>query len=453
MTEWLLLGLVVVMVAANALFVAAEFSLVTVDRSLVEKAIQEGDARARGILAALKSLSTQLSGAQLGITVTSLIVGFIAEPSLGAIILGGVRRLGLGPSAPEVAFTAAFVAATAFQMVMGELVPKNLAIARPYRVARAVAGPQRAFTSSTRLLVNFLNGSANRILKTFGIEPVEELVSARSPQELLSLVQRSGEEGTLESTTAGLLIRSFKFGRLTAADVMVPRRRVKTLSVDSPISDLVALARSTGHSRFPVLGEGVDDPVGVVHIKQAIAAPVEERSTRKVGEVMAPPVLVLESTELDRLLTLLRGRGLQMAIVVDEYGGTAGVVTLEDLIEELVGEIADEHDRTNLHAHRRPDGLWSLSGLLRPDEAGELTRLAFPENEVYDTLGGLMAFELGRIPKVGDVVAITVDESPVVLTVQRMDGFRVDRLLAEVQQGADDEAADRGPENGTPDDE
>jgi CBS domain containing-hemolysin-like protein len=269
----------------------------------------------------------------------------------------------------------------------------------------------------------------------FGVEPVEELASARSPQELLSLVQRSRSEGTLESNTAKLLIRSFKFGGLSAADVMVPRRRVRTLSVDSPISDLVALARSTGHSRFPVLGEGVDDPVGVVHIKQAIAAPFDERSVRRIGEVMIPPVLVLESTNLDQLLSVLRGRGLQMAIVVDEYGGTAGIVTLEDLIEEIVGEIVDEHDRTNLHAHRRPDGVWSLSGLLRPDEARELTGLAFPESDDYDTLGGLMAGELGKIPKVGNVAALTLEEVPVVLTVQRMDGFRVDRLLADVQAG------------------
>jgi len=433
LTEWLLLGVAVAMVAANALFVAAEFSLVTVDRPFVEKAAGEGDARARGILVALKSLSTQLSSAQFGITVTSLIVGFIAEPSLATILLGPLRRLGLEQAASGVAFTTAFLLATSFQMVLGELVPKSLAIARPYPVARAVAGPQRAFTTASRLLITFLNGTANRILRAMGIEPVEELASARSPQELLSLVQRSRAEGTLASETAGMIIRSFKFGHLTAADVMVPRRRVRTLSIDSPISELVTLARATGHSRFPVLGEGVDDPVGVVHVKQAIAAPFEERSTRTVGEVMIPPVLVLESTELDQLLTVLRGKGLQMAVVVDEYGGTAGVVTLEDLIEEIVGEIVDEHDRTNLHGHRRPDGVWSLSGLLRTDEARELTGLAFPDSEDYDTLGGLMAGELRRIPRVGDVAALTLDSTPVVLTVQRMDGLRVDRLLAEVQ--------------------
>ncbi|CAN5814483.1 hemolysin family protein [soil metagenome] len=451
MIEWLLLGVVVLMVAANALFVAAEFSLVTVDRPLVEKAAWEGDTRARGILAALKILSTQLSGAQLGITVTSLVVGFIAEPSLAALLVGPLRSLGLADSAPAIAFGTAFILATAFQMILGELVPKNLALARPYEVARTVAGPQRAFTAATRPLINFLNGSANRILRVIGVEPVEELASARSPQELLSLVQRSRSEGTLESNTAKLLIRSFKFGSLSANDVMVPRRRVRTLSVDSSISELVSLARSTGHSRFPVLGEGVDDPVGVVHIKQAIAAPFDERAVRRVGEVMIPPVLVLESTNLDQLLSVLRGRGLQMAIVVDEYGGTAGIVTLEDLIEEIVGEIVDEHDRTNLHAHRRPDGVWSLSGLLRPDEAWELTGLAFPESDDYDTLGGLMAGELGKIPKVGSVAALILEDIPVVLTVQRMDGFRVDRLLADVQSGPaadEDEPAPEGAADG-----
>lgn len=433
MTEWLLIGVVVLMVAANALFVAAEFSLVTVDRTLVEKDAAAGDIRAKGIVAALRSLSTQLSGAQLGITVTSLIVGFIAEPSLAAILLGPLEGFGLGDAASGVAFTVAFFLATSFQVVLGELVPKNLAIASPYKVARAVAGPQRVFTTATRPLITFLNGSANRLLRAFGIEPVEELASARSPEELLSLVRRSETQGTLDPETAGLIIRSFKFSGLSAGNVMVPRRRVRHLSVDSPVSDLVALARSTGHSRFPVLGEGVDDPVGVVHIKHAISVPVQERSTRLVKDVMIPPVLVLETTDLDQLLTLLRGKGLQMAIVVDEYGGTAGVVTLEDLVEEIVGEIIDEHDRANLHAYQRPDGTWSLSGLLRPDEAQDYTGQNFPESEDYDTLGGLISSELGHIPKVGDMAALNLDGTTVVLTVQRMDGLRVDRILAEIQ--------------------
>lgn len=431
MNEWILLGLALLMIAANAVFVAAEFSLVTVDRPLVAKAAESEDPRARGILAALKSLSTQLSGAQLGITITSLIVGLIAEPSLARLLVGPFERAVGVPSAPAWAFAMALFIATVFQMVFGELVPKNLAIARPYPVARAVAGPQRAFTSAAKPAIDLFNGTANKLLRAVGVEPVEELASARSAQELVSLVERSSEQGTLEETTARLLIRSFKFGELTAADVMTPRPRVRTLGVESTVAELIILTQSTGHSRFPVLGKGVDDPVGLVHIKHAIAVPVDERSKRKIADVMLPPVIVLESTELDPLLDLLRRQGLQMAIVVDEYGGTAGVVTLEDLVEEIVGEITDEHDRPNPHAYRRRDGLWSLSGLLRPDEASDLTGVELPTSDDYDTLGGLFTSELGRIPTVGDQVWLTIDGIQIGMTVQRMDSLRVDRLLME----------------------
>ncbi|MBW3591223.1 MAG: hemolysin family protein [Actinobacteria bacterium] len=274
-----------------------------------------------------------------------------------------------------------------------------------------------------------------------GVEPVEELASARSAQELVSLVQRSSEQGTLDESTARLLIRSFKFGELTAADVMTPRRRVRTLEAESTVAELITLTQSSGHSRFPVLGEGVDDPVGLVHIKHAIGVPVDERSKTRVGDVMVPPVIVLESTELDPLLDLLRRQGLQMAVVVDEYGGTAGVVTLEDLVEEIVGEITDEHDRPNPHAYRRRDGLWSLSGLLRPDEAAELTGVDLPTSDDYDTLGGLFTSELGRIPEVGDQVWLTIDDAHIGMTVQRMDALRVDRLLMEDAKTAEPDQA------------
>ncbi|MEX2588464.1 MAG: hemolysin family protein [Actinomycetota bacterium] len=434
MNEWILLGLALLMIAANALFVAAEFSLVTVDRPLVAKAAESGDTRARGILAALKSLSTQLSGAQLGITVTSLVVGLVAEPSLARLMLGPFQTIAGESAAVGWAFGVALFIATVLQMVFGELVPKNLAIARPYPVARAVSGPQRAFTTATKPAIDLFNGMANRLLRTMGVEPVEELASARSAQELVSLVQRSSEQGTLDQGTARLLIRSFKFGDLTAADVMQPRRRIRTLEVESTVAELITLTQATGHSRFPVLDEGVDDPVGLVHIKHAIAVPVEERSKRKVADVMVPPVIVLESTELDPLLDLLRRKGLQMAIVVDEYGGTAGLVTLEDLVEEIVGDITDEHDRPNPHAYRRRDGLWSLSGLLRPDEASELSGVSLPASDDYDTIGGLFTSELGRIPKVGDQVWITIDGAHVGITVQRMDALRVDRLLMDASE-------------------
>ncbi|GAB3285912.1 hemolysin family protein [Parasphingorhabdus pacifica] len=446
MIEWVLLFVAVLLVAANALFVAAEFSLVTVDRATVEREAEAGGRRARGVLAALTSLSTQLSGAQLGITVTSLVVGFIAEPSLATILRGPLEGFGLGAAAAPVSFTMAFVAATVFQMVAGELVPKSLAIARPLGVAKSVSGAQRGFTTASKPLIRFLNGAANGLLRRVGVQPQEELASARSPYELASLVERSGERGTLDQQTARLLTRSIAFGEKTAAEVMTPRRRVRAVHPDTPGAEVVALARRTGHSRFPVFGEGVDDPVGIVHLKQAVSVPIDKRGQRTVAEVMSPSVLVPESVELDDLLALLRREGLQLAIVADEYGGTAGVVTLEDLVEEIVGEITDEHDRATSKAHRRDDGVWWLSGLLRPDEVAELTGIELPADHDYDTVGGLVNHELKRIPVEGDRVELSVGDRTLVLTVQRMDGFRVDRVELDVVESSSSDADTGGQE-------
>lgn len=430
MTEWLLLALAVVLVAGNAVFVAAEFSLVTVDQASVEEAAQRGERGAAGVLRARRSLSTQLSGAQLGITVTSLVVGFIAEPSLAALLADPLESVGLPRAAATgVSVALALAFATVFQMVFGELVPKNLAIARPMPVARAVTPLQRGFTTGTRPLIAVLNGAANRLLRAAGIEPQEELRSARSPQELASLVHRSAQQGTLARSTAQLLTRTLAFGDRTADDVMTPRRRVRFLGADRPVAAIIDAADATGHSRFPVLGDGgVDDVVGVVHVKNALAVPPEQRERATVREVMVAPVLVPASLELDPLLARLREQGLQIAVVIDEYGGTDGVVTLEDLVEELVGDIADEHDRPGAHARRRGDGSWSLSGLLRLDEAAAATGVPFADGEHYETLAGLVLHQLGRMPAPGDIVTEPASGTRVALMVERMDGLRIDRI-------------------------
>jgi CBS domain containing-hemolysin-like protein len=441
MTEWVLLGVVVLLIAANALFVAAEFALVTVDRASVERKAEEGDRRAAGVLAALKSLSTQLSGAQLGITVTSLVVGFIAEPSIAALLRGPIGLTGLSDAATTAtSFTVAFMLATGTQMVFGELVPKNWAIAEPLRVGRAVAGFQRGFTTVTKPLIRVLNGMANAILRALGIEPAEELASARSPAELASLAARSGERGTMEAGTAELLARSIEFGDRRAADVMTPRPRVRFLEADKPVSEVLSLATASGHARFPVIGQSVDDVIGMVHFKHAIAVPTEERPDMQIREIVRDLPAVPASMELDPLLWVLREAGPQMAVVVDEYGGTDGIVSLEDLIEEIVGEIEDEQDRPVGRHSPLPGGGWSLSGLLRPDEIEDITDLGLPEAEESDTLGGLLTEQLGRLPEVGDTVTLEArdlaqtDEDgvpahvEVTLEVTRLDGRRADRI-------------------------
>ncbi|WP_298585687.1 hemolysin family protein [uncultured Kocuria sp.] len=458
---WILLAVAVLLVLGNALFVAVEFAFLTVNRNEVRAAEEAGDRRAAAIERALTKTATNLSGAQLGITLTSLIVGFLAGPSLGVILGQGLGLTGLSPAvATGVATTAAFVIATFTQMVFGELVPKNWAIAEPMRVSRLVVHPQRIFMLLLGWLVKILNSSANWVLKLLGFTPTEEVASARTAGELMAVVSRSGAEGTLDAGTAELVARSIEFGDRTAADVMRPRPQVTFLD-DHTVQDLIAISAETGHSRFPVEGDSVDDIVGVVHFKHALAVPFDERGTRTVREIAVPTTTVSESMTLDPLLRELRKPGLQLAVVVDEYGGTAGIVTLEDLIEEIVGEIDDEQDETVARYRRTRDGGISVSGLLRPDELGDVMGLELPEGEESDTLGGLMAERLDRLPLGGDTVSFEAvdhvhrdeDNLPtstdVTLTVVRMDGHRVDRIVVRRGDGRRAEAGGATPA-GTP---
>ncbi len=289
---------------------------------------------------------------------------------------------------------------TILTMIFGELVPKNLALAKPMETARATQRFQRAFTAVNRVPIRLLNGSANAVVRRLGIEPQEELRSARSSTELASLIQRSADQGTLDADTAELMERSVEFGTRTAGEIMTPRVRTVSLEATDRASAVIELARQTGHSRFPVLDDD-EVVVGTVHVKHAVALPVHERATTRVKHLMAKPIVVPDSLRLDPLLALLREDGFQMAVVLDEYGGHAGIVTLEDVIEEIVGDIADEHDRLGARARQRRDGGWSLSGLLRPDEVEDLTGVALPENEDYDTIAGLVLRVLGRVPERG----------------------------------------------------
>ncbi len=437
MTPWLLLALALLLIAACGVFVAAEFAFVTVDRGQVDREAAEGDAGALGVQLALKSLSTQLSGAQVGITVTNLGIGFLAEPAISALIDTPLGAAGVPDGA--VTPTALFIAlplSTVLTMLFGELVPKNVAIALPMATARATQRPMRLFTAAMRGPIALLNGWANAIVRRLGVEPQEELRSARSSAELASLISRSADEGTLDADTAELMERSVEFGTRTAGEIMTPRVRTRSLGVNDRASAVIDLTRQTGHSRFPVLDDD-DAVVGTVHVKNAVAVPSHERPTTKVKHLMAKPVVVPDSLRLDPLMALLRAGGFQMAVVLDEYGGHAGIVTLEDVIEEIVGDISDEHDRLGARARQRRDGSWSISGLLRPDEVEDVTGIELPESEDYDTVAGLVLQVLGRIPRSGDIAEVEVPDRTdpdqprtllAVLAVEHMDGLRVDRL-------------------------
>lgn len=441
MIELLLLFVSVFLVLACGVFVAAEFSLLAVNRNTIELAAKRGDRRARGVLSALQTLSTQLSSAQVGITVTNLIIGYLAEPVIARLIEPVLRAISIPEQlTTSIAIALGLIIATAVTMIFGELVPKNLAIARPVATAKWVQSPLLFFTNVMRLPIKILNASANGILHRFGVEPTEELASARSADELLSLVRRSAESGTLPRETAAMLERSLNFGDLTALDAMTPRLRMRALPRTATASDVLGLARETGFSRFPVYGTDRDDICGVVHIKHAIAVPKSTRATILVESIMVEPLVVPSSISLEALLDDLRISGLQMAILVDEFGAIDGLVTIEDLLEELVGNVKDEHDHSRAEVRAVSATTWDVSGLLRPDELAEATDIYMPEHDDVETIAGLVAHHLERIPEVGDRVMFAAvdregEQLSIRLTVQKMDKRRVDRLFVEVVEG------------------
>ncbi|MFI9235024.1 hemolysin family protein [Streptomyces sp. NPDC053079] len=410
MTEVLLLVLALLLTLACAVFVAAEFSLTTVERAELERAVERGERGAEGTLKAVRSLTFQLSGAQLGITVTGLIIGMISKPSIAALLTGPVEALGLPASAASsTALILGTVISTVVLMVVGELVPKNWAISRPLWVAKKVSGPQRAFSAAFRPLIRHLNNSANHVVRRMGLEPAEELATARGPQELAALARHSAKEGALEADVAEMFVRTLNLADLTAENVMTPRVQVTALDARATAEDVADATRATGLSRFPVYRGTLDAVVGVAHIKDVLAIPAEQRHHRPVTSFLRQPLLVPESLTVDRLLDRLSAKR-SMAVVIDEYGGTAGVVTLEDIIEEVVGEVRDEHD-----PHELPDlapagedagghALYDADGAARTDQL-EHIGLRAPDGP-YETLAGLVATVLGRIPAEGDTVEV-----------------------------------------------
>jgi CBS domain containing-hemolysin-like protein len=422
--EWLLLAAGLLLTLGTGLFVASEFALVNLDRSDLEKRQERGEKRLGPPIRALRITSTHLSSAQLGITLTTLLTGYTMEPALSLLLAGPLTSAGLAEGlVSPVSTVVALVVATLLSMIIGELVPKNFALALPRETAKLVIPFQTLFTTVFKPAVLLLNNSANGILRLVGIEPKEELSGARSAEELSSLVRRSALAGLLEDDTAMLLSRTLRFADLTASDVMTPRLRVKSVERTDSAQTVIELAMTTGYSRFPVTDDGVDDVIGLVHVKQAVAVPREKRALVPVTALQSEAIRVPETMKLDDLLGELRGRGFQMAVVVDEYGGTAGVATLEDLVEELVGELADEHDRTRAGVVRSRDSL-TFPGMLRPDELLERTGLRIPDDGPYETAAGFVMSELGRLPVVGDELELETGT----LRVERLDGRRIDRI-------------------------
>lgn len=425
MSDWLQLILGILLTLGTGVFVAAEFSLVALDRHELERRRDQGERHLDVIIRGLSKTSTHLSSAQLGITLTTLLAGYLFEPSISSFLSGPLSWVGVPEASQRIISVPIAVAlATIFSMIVGELVPKNFAIAKPLATAKLVMPLQAGFTFLFRPAVVGLNESANGVLRAIGIEPKEEISGSRSAEELASLVRHSASAGLLEADTATLLDRTLHFAELTAADVMTPRLRMVSIQRLESAADVLELSGRSGYSRFPVIDEDRDDVVGVVHVKQAVAVPRAKRADVPVAALAEEPLRVPETMRVDQLLASLRAAGFQLAIVVDEYGGTAGLVTLEDLVEEIIGEVADEHDRAAAGVIGTPHEM-TFPADLRPDELLEQTGIDVPDDDEYDTVAGFVLRELGVIPDTGDEVRL---EDGATLRVERMDGRRIARL-------------------------
>jgi CBS domain containing-hemolysin-like protein len=421
--EWTMVGIGLILTVGTGIFVAAEFALVNLDRHELETRAGRGERGLAPTIRALRITSTHLSSAQLGITLTTLLTGYTFEPAVSSLLEAPLTGIGLpGSAVPVVGAIAGVVLATLFSMVLGELIPKNFALAVPLATAKVVVPLQAAFTAVFRPVVLLLNNSANRLIRAIGIEPMEELSGARSSVELTYLIRHSASAGLLEADDATLLDRTLRFATYDASDLMTPRVRMATVGVQDTAEEIIEVSARSGFSRLPVLDEGPDDIVGLVHVKRAFAVPLEARGSTTAAQLMFEPVRVPETLGADRLLTVLRG-SLQMAIVADEHGGTAGLVTLEDLVEELVGELEDEHDRARSGVTRR-GRVVSFDASWRPDELLDRTGVEVPASEDWDTVAGFVVDALGRLPELGDEVEIDSGS----LRVERVDGTRIVRL-------------------------
>ena len=396
-----LLGLVAVLVliALNGIFVAGEFSLVAVDIERVEVMAEQGHRRARVVRKLLSRLSFHLGGAQLGITVTSLLLGFLAEDTIGAVLdfLPGVS-LSPGPTRAVIAIAIAAV----LQMIFGELVPKNLAISRPLGTGLWLGSILRIYGLLAAPITTAFNGLANRLVRLVGIEPVEELRSLRSLEDLEYLVRASSAR-TIKEDEATLITRTLRLSRKDAADALTPRTSMVALRHSGTISDLVQSAKESGYSRFPVIGADLDDIVGMVEVKDVFSLTTDDRESGPLEDIVRPAVVVPEHRELDGVLVDLELAASRLAVVVDEHGGTAGLITREDILEELVGDIADEYDEPVAITASQKDGRVIVEGLKSRDEIEEIVGLRLPDGP-FETLAGFILQQAGAIPEIGQVV-------------------------------------------------
>ena len=448
---------VLALTAATGYFVAQEFAYVAVDRGRLQQLADQGDAAAERALRVTSQLSFTLSGAQFGITVTALLVGYVSEPLIGEGLADLLGFTGLSPAARlSLSLVAVLVFSTVVQMVLGELAPKNFAIARTVPLARALSRSTLIYLMIAGPIVRVFDSLSNKLLRWVGIEPVKELPHGATPEDLHRIIDDSRAGGLIGESLSVLLDRGLSFRELVAEQVMTPRVLVTTIGAREPVSRIAELLE-TGHSRFPVTGRDVDDFVGVVGIAELLTVPADARSTTSVGSIAPAPVRLPTSLPLPAVLERLRAEHRQLAVVVDEHGGLAGVISFEDVAEEVVGNILDEDDATEPLIFERPDGSWEVPGRMRIDELEYATGVELAEDEDYDTVSGLVMDQLGRTARPGDTLSVPVIERPSseetisrtarieVLTVQR---HVPSNVLVRLEKDHPEQAGGRSPDGG-----
>jgi CBS domain containing-hemolysin-like protein len=427
--NWSALLWLVLLLVANGFFVAAEFAYITARRNVLEQTAGRSAQIAIGLN---RNLSLSLAAAQLGITMASLLLGAVAEPAIASILEPVLRFLPLSENVVHgIALVIALLIVVFLHMVIGEMAPKNIAISAPERSALAMALPFRGFILIFRPLIALLNASANGVLRLFGVAPADALEVGHSAEDLAVIIATGRREGVIEDFAHRLLTGAIVFGDLDASEVMVPRPDVEAAPSSTPAAEIQELMRLTGHSRIPIHSGDIDDIVGVVHVKDLMVEDLDRESPLDpalIREVLVVP----ETAPLRSVLTEMRQARSHLAVVVDEHGSTAGIITLEDIAEELVGEIADEYDRREQRVTIEPGGRIIVAGTVRPDELSRYgVKLTTGD---YETIGGLVMDRLGRVPRRGDVI----EDQGWLLRVRRTEGRRVGDVEITVADGRPD---------------
>jgi len=401
------LAVVVLLTLATGYFVAQEFAYVSVDRNRLRQLADEGDAAAARALDITGRLSFTLSGAQFGITVTALLVGYAGEPLIGVALADLLGFTDLPYAARlTIAVALMLVFSTVLQMVAGELAPKNLAIARPIPLARSLSRSTQIYLAVAGPLIRLFDAASNRLLRAVGIEPVEELSPGATTADLEHVIDESRKGGALDEDLSLLLERGLAYRALSAEQAMTPRVDVDTVPATSPLAAVVDLLRTSPHSRFPVVAQDVDDVVGIVGLAELLEVPRPRWGSVTVQDACSAAVVVPGSLPLPAALEQLRASRRQLAVVVDEFGGFDGVLTLEDIAEEVVGDIFDEGDEREPEPPAVPADTHTLSARLRLDEVESSTGIRLPLGADYATVSGLVLGRLGRVAKPGDTVMV-----------------------------------------------